>query len=380
MNHTLHPHQDHPIKEALDLLHTPRTVGKKVLGVICVTASIFLFATLLFFSWQPSTSSLISPLATLQVESAMLVNNFLAEKKSYPPSKYFPLTTNPHYEYVDDNISAISYAAMDKDTRELLIAKNLELRRPIASLTKVMTALVALENSQLTHEFIVTDEATKAGEASMGLSGGERVTLEELLYGLLLPSGNDASESVAEGVFLKEAVGGMVGDVLAESKEVGQTARVKSRVTFVAKMNAKAQELGMSNTRYVNPTGLDEESPSTSTYSTALDLLALGSYALDNPTIAKIVGTKFMALPYRANYHKAFYLSNILGLRQSYPGVSGIKPGNTDFAKETLMSYAENGGKHLVLVILGSDRTKDDAVKLYDFLYQKLGVKVKKKI
>lgn len=292
----------------------------------------------------------------------------------FPPNNYFPANTTPIISESVPGVTSTAYAAMERGTKQLLVAKNLTVRHPIASLTKVMTAVVALEHSDPSSEFLVSNSATKAGEATMGLTTGERVTLEELLYGLLLPSGNDAAETIAEGIFQgTQAVGG----VEDASMDMQSNA---SRATFLAKMNAKAASLGMYDTHYVNPTGLDGDSLGETTQSTVLDLLALGNFALTNPTVAKIVSTKFMSFPYKAGYHKAFYLTNILDLRQSYPGVAGIKPGNTDFAKETLLSYAQNGGKEIILVLLGSERTRDDAVKLYDLIFDKLGVKVDKKV
>lgn len=299
---------------------------------------------------------------------------------NYPPSSYFPSSTTPKFTDTLGDITAFSFAAMDRDTRELVVARNLTSPRQMASIAKVMTALVAIENTDLASEFLVSDTATRAGEAAMGLTAGERVNLQELLYGLLLPSGNDAAETIAEGIFLgkDQLVSASGGSVLGEASDASFNPRFHARATFIARMNEKAKTIGMADTIFVNPTGLDAESTEKSSSSTVLDLLALGNYALDNEEIRKIVSTKFITFPYKANYHKAFALTNILGLRQSYPGVAGIKPGNTDLAGETLLSYTENGGRKIILVLLGSERTRDDAVKIYDYLFAKMGVVVKK--
>lgn len=371
------------IKEALEAT----TAANRSLALLFLSGFSLIVSGGLLFLFTPHNrqTSLISPLsAEGDVKGALSLadaSEVTSTREEYPPNAYFPTSLESLISDEIAGITATSYAAMERGSGRLLLAKNLTRERPIASLTKVMTAVVALESTDLSSEFLVSDSATKAGEAAMGLSAGERVTLEELLYGLLLPSGNDAGETLAEGLFTSQSpIGGVAADTLRGSANIlSMEARAAARVTFIAKMNAKARLLGMRDTHYVNPTGLDGDSLESSSYSTALDLLALGNYALGNETLKKIVSTKYMSFPYKANYHKTFYLTNILGLRQSYPGVAGIKPGNTDLAKETLLSFAANGGKEVILVLLGSERTRDDAVKLYDLIFAKLGVTVKGK-
>lgn len=267
---------------------------------------------------------------------------------SYPPNDYFPYSTRAKYSE-DIDVQAEAYAVMDRKNRQLLFSKNLTLELPIASVTKIMTALIALENADLDARIKVSESAASIGEAEMGLTGGEILTVEELLYGLMLPSGNDAAEALAEGVG-------------------------RSRTSFVLGMNEKAKELGLLDTYYFNPTGLDGDTIETTSFSTPLDLLALTNYALTNPTFAKIVATHEKELPYIEGTHKAFYLNNILQLDRNYPGIKGVKPGNTDFANETLVSYAENGDTELIVVLLGVQNTRDEVIKLYDQVYQKLGI------
>ena len=132
-------------------------------------------------------------------------------------------------------------------------------------------------------------------------------------------------------------------------------------------MNEKAQNLGMYDTYYFNPTGLDEDSQDTTTFSSVLDLLGLTNYALGNKKFADLVATRYKEIPYKEGKHKAFYLENILKLDSSYPGIKGVKPGLSDYAGETLISYLDNHEK-LIAVVLGSQETKADVVKLYDFI------------
>ncbi len=262
---------------------------------------------------------------------------------SYLSSKYFPRNITPlHADNLD--VTARAYAVMDRETGELLLGKNITGELPIASLTKVMTALIALEKEDIKRELVVTKAAASVGEAEMGLTEGERLPLEDLLYGLLMISGNDAAETIAAGLG-------------------------RGRYWFIEEMNKKAYDLGLKDTYFVNPTGLDGDTPGTSTFSTALDLLALSNYALFDPVFAEIVGTKYHEISYKENYHKAFFLDSILSFEQTYPGIRGIKTGNTDFAGQTLISYDEHEERKILVVLLGSEGSKDDAVKLYKWVF-----------
>lgn len=313
---------------------------------------------LLFISRLVSSSSVsvlgtISPLSEEIEKKAQLQKNTQDKKttENYPPNQYFPKTMNPTYT-ADFEIHAKAYAVLERGSGELLLAKNITEELPIASTTKIMTALVALEGADLDLELTVSSQSASIGEATMGLSAGERVRVEELLYGAMLPSGNDATETLAEGL-----QGG--------------------RNRFLLAMNEKAHSLGMFDTFFFNPSGLDEETREGTNYSTCLDMLALTNYALSNETFAKIAATYYKEFPYKEGKHKAFYLYNILQLDRSYPGIKGVKPGITDFAQETLVSYAENGGKQIIVVLLGTQNSRDEVVKMYDFVFGKLGINVR---
>jgi D-alanyl-D-alanine carboxypeptidase len=305
-----------------------------------------------FLSQQPRVLGTVTPLA----EDAFLTSTQYkatfdrTTTNNYPPNEFFPKKLEPKYRELPE-INAKALAVMDRKTGDLLLAKNITQELPIASVTKIMTALVALENATLDKEIRVSESASSIGEAEMGLTAGELVTVEQLLYGLMLPSGNDAAETLAE-----EAVEG--------------------RTSFIIKMNETAQKLGLYDTFYFNPTGLDGDTFETTSFSTALDLLALTNYALTNPAFAEVVSTYYKEFPYEEGKHKAFYLYNILQLDQAYPGLKGVKPGNTDFAGETLVSYAVNGGRELIVVLLNTEHSRDDVIKLYDFIYQKLGIAI----
>ncbi len=319
-----------------------------LLLLVCViVGGIFLFQNA-----HRQVLGLVTPLAEDTFKNTDFYKETFSRKttSSYPPNDLFPRSLIPKFTDLPD-IPTEAYAVMNRKTGELLLAKNITQEMPIASVTKIMTAIVALENSSLDRELQVSLAAATIGEAEMGLTAGETVTVEELLYGLMLPSGNDSAETLAAGV-------------------------ANGRSSFIIKMNEKAQSLGMFDTFYFNPTGLDGDTRATTSFSTALDLLALTNYGLKNPTFAQIVSTYYKEFPYVDGKHKAFYLYNILQLDRSYPGIHGVKPGNTDFAGETLVSYAVNGDTELIAVLLNTAHSRDDVIKLYDFIYKKLGITI----
>ena len=141
--------------------------------------------------------------------------------------------------------------------------------------------------------------------------------------------------------------------------------RKEGRAWFLDEMNRKAQTLGMLDPYFFNPTGLDEETKDKTSFSTALDLLALSNYALKNPIFGKITNTTGINIAEKAAFHRSYYLENILQLSRAYDGIKGIKPGNSIYAKETLSSYIERDGRRIITVILGSNYTKDDVLTIY---------------
>ncbi|MFA6981538.1 MAG: D-alanyl-D-alanine carboxypeptidase family protein [Patescibacteria group bacterium] len=233
---------------------------------------------------------------------------------------------------------------VDIGSGEVLFEKNPHEQRKIASLVKIMTAVVALEHAPLDREIEVSYEAAVVGENAMGLTPGETYTLEELLYGLILTSGNDAAYAIAEGV---------AGD----------------EETFVGWMNIKAKELGLKDTYFADPSGLDD-----STYSTAFDLVKLTKYALKDPEFRRIVSTFEMEV--FGDEHKYIYLQNQTNLLTTYPGVAGVKTGFTEAAGLCLVTYAKNDGKELVGVVLNSIDRKGDMILMLDWGFSSLGINI----
>lgn len=234
-------------------------------------------------------------------------------------------------------LSAHSAILMDGDTGQVLYEKNPDETGLIASTTKIMTALVALEQGDLQTVVTIPQEAVGVEGSSMYLKAGEQRTLEELLYGLMLSSGNDAA------VALAIAVSGNVTD-------------------FVGLMNEKAQELGLSHTHFANPNGLDSQE----NYSTARELGILAGEAMKNPEFRQIVSTK----SYQCEGHD---LRNHNKLLWKYPGALGVKTGFTKKAGRILVGAAEQKGRTLVSVTLNAPDDWSDHKAMLDYgfsLYQ----------
>lgn len=215
-----------------------------------------------------------------------------------------------------------------------------------ASLTKIMTALVALEHADPARRIAIVP-GDLVGEASMGLRAGENLSLETLLYGLLLPSGNDAATAVARGV----------GAGSGDASGAAGIAR------FVGWMNERAASLGLSNTHYVNPHGLDADGHRSS----AADLARLTGVAWANPTFARIFGSA----SYTGEGHGMRHGNRLIG---QYDGVVGGKVGLTDGCGFCLITAAEHAGHRLVVVVLRD--TKEgafaDTTALLDWAYAQL--------
>ena len=228
--------------------------------------------------------------------------------------------------------SATAAILMDGDTGEVLYEKNPDRQMLIASTTKLMTALVALEQGTLTDVVTVTASHMAEG-SSMYLRSGEKLTLEELLYGLLLCSGNDAALAVTE------CAGGLE--------------------PFVALMNEKAAALGMADTHFANPNGLDDEEH----YSTARDMAQLARAAVNEPTLLRMASTRQASIGGRT-------LTNHNKLLGRMEGCLGLKTGYTKAAGRTLVSCAEKDGRRLVAVTLrdGDDWNDHEALYRWGFM------------
>lgn len=214
-------------------------------------------------------------------------------------------------------VGAAGAAVMDADTGEALFLQNADARLPMASTTKIMTALVALDEGNLDRLYTVKKEYTLVEGSSMYLREGEVLTIRDTLYGLLLESGNDAALAIA----------GECGGLEA----------------FVKKMNDKAAELGLQDTHFDNPNGLDGETH----YTTARELAQITATAMQDETFRQIVATK----RYTAGEH---VLSNHNRLLSLYEDAIGVKTGFTKRSGRCLVSAAERNGRTLIAVTLNA--------------------------
>lgn len=226
-------------------------------------------------------------------------------------------------------VSATAAVLMDADMGQVLYEKNGDRQMLIASTTKIMTALVVLEHAAPDDVITVTPDHMAEG-SSMYLKAGETVRVEELLYGLLLCSGNDAA------LALTECAGGLT--------------------PFVALMNEKAAALGMARTSFANPNGLDADGH----YSTARDMAVLAAAAMENPTFRRICSSRSVTIGQRT-------MENHNRLLRQMEGCIGLKTGYTQAAGRTLVSCTEREGCRLVAVTLQDGNDWADHAALYDY-------------
>lgn len=232
----------------------------------------------------------------------------------------------------EPTLSASSAILMDKESGRVLYEKNAREQRSIASITKLMTALVAVElHPDLSSTVTIQPEWTGAEGSSMYLKPEEEVTLEALLYGLMLASGNDAALAIA---------GYCGGDV----------------ESFVAEMNKKAAQLGMNDTHFANPNGLDDPDH----YSTAYDMAILARAILEREELRAIVSTRSIYIAGRS-------LTNHNKLLWRYEGCTGLKTGYTDEAGRTLVSSSLREGQELIAVTLNAPNDWADHAALFDY-------------
>lgn len=238
--------------------------------------------------------------------------------------------------------SARNIIAMDMDTNRVLYAKASNDSHLIASITKIMTATIALELGDLESDVTATDTIRKAYGSAIYIEVGETMKLKDLLYGLMLRSGNDAALLIAEHI------GGSVEN-------------------FVALMNNKAKELGMKNTIFLNPHGL-ENNKGEGNQSTAYDMALLTSYAMKNEEYRKIVSTKKYVVK---SDKKSYSWTNKNKLLTTYEYTTGGKTGYTDKARRTLVSTATKDNKNIVIVSLNDPDDWKDHTNLYESLFEK---------
>ena len=229
----------------------------------------------------------------------------------------------------------------DRKSGKVIWGKNENKRSAMASTTKIMTCIVVIENADLNAEVKVSAKAAGTGGSRLGLKKDDKITIKDLLYGLMLRSGNDAAVALAE----------YVG---------------KDKEGFANLMNKKAKELGLKDTHFVTPHGLDDPEH----YTTAYELAKIADYALKNEMFAKIVGTKEHTININGYAKQLCNTNELLGYLQ---GVSGVKTGFTNNAGRCLVTSVNRNDFEIITVVLGADTKKirtEDSIKLIEYAYE----------
>lgn len=229
----------------------------------------------------------------------------------------------------------------DRKSGRIIWGKNENKKSAMASTTKIMTCIVVIENANLNAEVKVSAKAAGTGGSRLGLKKDDKITIKDLLYGLMLRSGNDAAVALAE----------YVG---------------KDKEGFANLMNKKAKELGLKDTHFVTPHGLDDPEH----YTTAYELAKIADYALKNEMFAKIVGTKEHTININGYAKQLCNTNELLGYLQ---GVSGVKTGFTNNAGRCLVTSVNRNDFEIITVVLGADTKKirtADSINLIEYAYE----------
>lgn len=242
--------------------------------------------------------------------------------------------------FKEPKINSRYAVVIDRNSKTVLYGKNEMSKTKMASTTKIMTSIVVIENIDLDSIVEISGKAAGTGGSKLKIKKGDKITVNDLLYGLMLRSGNDAA------VALAEYVGGNIEN-------------------FANLMNRKAQELGLNNTHFVTPHGLDEEMH----YTTPYELALLTDYALKNETFSKIVKTKNCNIIINGESRSISNTNELLG---NLNGTYGVKTGFTNGAGRCLVSAIKRGNLDIICVVLGADTKKDrtkDSINLIEYTF-----------
>lgn len=269
-----------------------------------------------------------------------------ADDVDYDDFNQWEIEENITEEAVSNNvterpsINSKRFVIYDRISKTIIWGKDEKIRSAMASTTKIMTATIVIENANLNDEVTISSKAGGTGGSRLGLKSGDKITVNDLLYGLMLRSGNDAA------VALAEHVGGSVEK-------------------FAEIMNKKAEELKLTNTHFVTPHGLDNSEH----YTTAYELAKLTDYAMQNEKFANIVGTKTTTIYINNQARQITNTNELLGVLN---GVVGVKTGFTNNAGRCLVTETKRNDMDIITVVLGADtkkfRTKD-SIRLIEYTF-----------
>ncbi|MBR2302529.1 MAG: D-alanyl-D-alanine carboxypeptidase [Clostridia bacterium] len=253
----------------------------------------------------------------------------------------------PQKTFASENTTAKACVVFEANSGRLLFEKNKEQKLPEASTTKIMTALIVAENADINEVVVISKQATGIEGSSIYLREGEKLTVKELLYGLMLRSGNDCAVALA--------------------LHVGKTIE-----NFANMMNEKAKSLGCKNTNFTNPHGLPDDNH----YTCAYDLGLISCNAIKNPIVREVVSAKSVKIN-NDGYDYPRYLKNknkILTI-YNYSGANGIKTGFTKKAGRCFVASAERDGMQLVVVLLNCGPMFEESMQLMDFFFEQYEMK-----
>ena len=284
--------------------------------------------------------SIIFLIVVFGFSSFSICDDYIEDDNPNTEKEIIESATTPTEEIKIPNTNSRACVIIDRNTNDVLYGKNENQKRKMASTTKIMTATIIIENCNLNETVEISKKAAGTGGSRLGLKAGDKITIRDLLYGLMMRSGNDSA------VALAEYAGGSIKG-------------------FAEKMNQKASDLGLNNTHFETPHGLDSDEH----YTTAYELALLSNYALDNKIFAQIVGTKEYTITING-YPKQ--LSNTNELLGNLDGVYGIKTGFTNGANRCLVTACKRNNMDIICVVLGADtknfRTQD-SVKLINYIF-----------
>ena len=274
------------------------------------------------------------------VSSFSICDDYIEDDNSNIEKEIIESATTPTEEIKIPDTNSRACVVIDRNTNTVLYGKNENQKRKMASTTKIMTATIIIENCNLNETVEISKKAAGTGGSRLGLKAGDKITIRDLLYGLMMRSGNDSA------VALAEYAGGSIEG-------------------FAEKMNKKASDLGLNNTHFETPHGLDSDEH----YTTAYELALLSNYALNNKIFAQIVGTKEYTITIN-DYPKQ--LSNTNELLGNLDGIYGIKTGFTNGANRCLVTACKRNNMDIICVVLGADTKKfrtQDSVKLINYIF-----------
>lgn len=243
-----------------------------------------------------------------------------------------------------EELSAECACVLSAETGEVLFSKNAEKEHAMASTTKIMTALLAIESGRMDEVATISKNAERQEGSSLYLRSGEEILVSDLVYGLMLNSGNDAA------VALAEHLDGNIGD-------------------FSSRMTQKAREIGAEHTQFQNPSGLDQDGH----YTTALDLAKIAAYAMKNEAFCQVVSTKQKTITTASG--QTIYLKNHNKLLDQYKGALGVKTGYTKKTGRCLVSAAKRDGILLIAVTLHAPNDWNDHKVMLDEAFSKLSLR-----